>query len=609
VRDDLFGKYERVPPAPGVYIMKDDAGRIIYIGKARNLKKRLAAYFAGTGRRDRKTAVLVRRIDAFEIVLTDTEKEALILESNLIKKHKPRYNVILKDDKRYPSLRLDTRHPYPTICIVRKTPPDGALYFGPFTAAQSVRRTLHFIHKTFKLRKCREKTFRNRTRPCLNYQMGLCLGPCCFDVPPERYRKIVDEVVLFLQGRTPDLIRQVREAMRKAAAGQEFEAAAEMRDKMFALEKTLEKQAMVNTDFQDRDLFAVAVAEGFGLVGRMRMRGGFLGGTRFFEFRETFSTMAELLGTSIRQYYENEPVIPGEILVPQLPEDVRLLEETLQNIRGRRVAIRMPRRGEKHRLLRMAVQNTENEIRERRIAMDGDRRMLSRLQKKLRLVRLPSRIECYDNSNIGGTQPVAAMAVFTGGRPDRAAGRRFVIETVDGPDDYATMREVLHRRFSGSLSAETPPDLLMVDGGRGQLGIAVKALEEMQRRGEFDVIAIAKKDEKKGESRDKIFVPGRSNPIAFGKDADLLLFLQRVRDESHRLAVSFHRRRRGKASLRSLLDDIPGVGPQRKKALIQRFGSMAALRRATGDEMAAVPGIGPERAAQIVRALSAQEEK
>ncbi len=596
--DDLRGMLPHLPGEPGVYLMRDAAGVVIYVGKARSLRKRLSSYFSGSGKPDIKTAVLVKKIADIETIVTASEKEALILESNLIKRHRPRYNVILKDDKRYPSLRLDVTHPYPRLSIVRKPKKDGALYFGPYASAHAVRQTLKIINKTFKLRKCTDREFTIRTRPCLHCQMQGCLAPCCRDVNREEYTEMVREVVLFLKGRTPDLIRKIKAEMVAAAERQDYEKAARLRDKMFALERTVEKQVAVSTDVKDRDVIACARSADLSLVTLLFVRGGFLLGSRTFNFTAPIVDDLELISAFIRQYYETAQFIPNEILIPVFPEETTLLEEWLQAVKGTRVVLHRPRRGEKARLLAMAVQNAAKEL-EEHLARETDRGdLLQRLQKRLQLDRLPTRIECYDNSNLGGSAAVSSMVVFIDGEPDKNAYRRYRIRDVSGPDDYATMNEVLRRRLERDATVP-PPDLLIVDGGKGQLNIALAVVADLGLEGRFDLIGIAKKDAQRGETADKIFKPGRANPVNFGREADLLLFLQRIRDEAHRFAVAYHRKQRGKLALSSVLDVIPGVGKARKRALLKHFKSVRLIREASVEDLCCVKGIHRQLAQKI----------
>jgi len=594
---------------PGVYLLKDAEGLIIYIGKARDLRKRLAAYFKNSAQTDMKTGVLVKKISDFDTLITGTEKEALILESNLIKRHRPRYNVVLKDDKRYPSLRLNPDEKYPSFTIVRKIGEDDAVYFGPFASAHAVRETLKTVNKTFKLRKCRAKDFKTRTRPCLHCQMEGCLAPCCLDVDPQVYWEQVNEAIMFLRGRTTDLLAKIKTQMNAAAQAQEFEKAARLRDKMFSLQRTIEKQIAVNTDFQNRDVFAIARSNGHALVTVLNVIGGFLKGSRHFSFEETMSTDEEAIGTFIRQYYEKTVSLPKELLVSVNLQDARLIEDWFKAVKGQTVKILSPKRGEKAKLLEMAIHNAENELKGLIAARSAEMDLLVRLQKKLQLSRLPHRIECFDNSNISGTEAVASMVVFEKGRAKKSAYRQFKIKTVDKNDDYAYMAEVLNRRLKNLNAQQSPepfPDLLMVDGGKGQLNIALAVIKELALEGQFQIIAIAKKDEKKGEIRDKIFIPRRINPLVFGKDADLLLFLQRIRDEAHRFAITFHRKRRIKTSLQSELDTIPGIGRKRKAILLKHFKSIKKIREANINELNSLPGISRSTAEAVHRYFSRQ---
>ncbi len=596
-------KLASVSSEPGVYLMRDARGEIIYVGKARNLRKRLAAYFKASGHADPKLGVLVSRIAQVDTIITRTEKEALILESNLIKRHRPRYNVVLKDDKRYPSLRLDPTETYPRFTVVRKIGEDDAQYFGPFASARAVRETLSVITKTFKLRQCKASEFRIRTRPCLHCQMSGCLAPCCREVDPRVYQEQVQEAVMFLKGRTHELIRRIRSRMESASEACEFEKAARLRDTLFALERTVEKQIAVTTDFNDRDVFAAAAAGGAGVIVQFSVRGGFLGGTHRFAFPEVLGSEAEMLDTFIRQVYGPGAFVPAEIIVSHPLEHAALLEEWLAERGGRRVRLTQPRRGEKARLLDMARRNAQEELRSLAAGRSSNEALLTRLQKRLGVGRIPRRIECFDNSTLMGTEPVAGMVVFVDARPAPSAYRRFVLHTVGSPDDYASMAEVLKRRFTPKTPADPLPDLVVLDGGRGQLGVAVAVLRDLELTGAFDLVAIAKKDERRGETRDKVFIPGRVNPVSFGREDDLRLFLQRVRDEAHRFAVSFHRRRRRTSTLRSVLDGVRGLGPVRKAALIRHFGSIEAIRAAALEELSALPGFNRTIAAAIKKEL------
>jgi excinuclease ABC subunit C len=590
---------------PGVYLMKAKSGEIIYVGKAINLQKRVASYFNRQNGIRAKTAMMTAQVATIETVVTTSEKEALILESNLIKRHRPRYNVVLKDDKRYPSIRINTKSRYPKIEIVRKTPRDGAVYFGPFSSAHAVRQTVKLINKTFPLRKCSDRALGHRTRPCIHHQMGQCLAPCCLPVDPKRYRGIVKEVILFLKGRTPELIKRVRRHMLQASAKQDFETAATLRDRMIDLERTLERQSSVTTDFLDRDVIGICGNSEFRLVTVMTIRRGFLQGVRHFEFTQAAPELAELVSQFIGQYYFQQiHAIPLEVLVPNLPENAAVLAEMLSDLKRRRVRIHQPKRGEKRRLLEMAESNAENTLRERLRKATHETAVLSDLKRRLHMDRIPARIECFDNSNLSGTNPVSAMVVFVNGRPHKAGYRRYAIRSVSSPDDYASMAEVLSRRYAKINSANPEPDLLLVDGGRGQLSIAAAVLNQLGIAGRFALAGIAKKDASKEELDDKIYLPNRVNPVNLGSDGRLLLLLQQIRDEAHRFAITFQRQKRSRTMVTSALDGVQGVGPKRKAILMKHFGSIKKIRAATVEELSRLPGINLSLAESIKQALS-----
>ena len=598
----------RVTSGPGVYVMKDAEDRVIYVGKARNLKKRLASYFTrsrtGPLHPDIKTGILVKKITNFETIITDTEKEALILESNLIKRYRPRYNVILKDDKRYPCLRLNVTSPYPNLTVVRKIKKDGDLYFGPFASSAAVRETLKIIHKTFKLRKCKTKDFKNRSRPCINYQMGACLAPCCLDVDKNRYDKIIKEVILFLNGKTPALIQKIKKEMISAADKQEYEKAAVLRDKMFALELVIEKQVAVTNDFKDRDVIGIAGSHEHSMITVLFVRSGFLLGTRHFNFWEIMSTQEEMIGAFIRQYYENAPFVPKEVLIPTPLEDASLLEELLSGYKGKKVNILLPKKGEKLRLVNLASQNAENRLKELKASAATDMEILLQLKKRLRMDKIPRRIECFDISSISGTEAVAGMVVFERGQANPSLFRKYRIKSVDAQDDYSCMAEVLKRRYGKGEKSRPYPDLLMVDGGKGQLNIAVSVIESLKPKPTFQIISIAKKNESKGETQDKIYKPGQMNPVNMGRGGETLLFLEKIRDKSHEFAISFHRQRRGKRFIRSALDSIPGVGKKRKATLLKHFKSIKKIRAATFEELSTLPGMNRHVAESVKETLN-----
>jgi excinuclease ABC subunit C len=593
---------------PGVYLMHAADGGILYVGKAKNLKRRVSSYFRPPGHRDLKTGLLVEKIASFETILTATEKEALILEHSLIKRHNPRYNVILKDGKRYLSLRIDPARDFPRIEIVRKVKKDGAWYFGPYAAAGAARETLRFIHKNFRLRKCKGDEPPKRPRPCLFHQMNQCLGPCCLPVSRESYHAMLEEAALFLKGRALDLLRKVQEGMAEASAREEFELAAELRDRMFALQKTIEKQVVVTSDQMDRDVIGLVREPQGGMATVLFIRGGQLIGSRHFPFAEALGDDGEICGNFIRQYYEKETFIPKEILAPEAPEDTDILEDWLTGLKGERARVLAPKRGEKARLLSMARENALDAAKEHFSKQAGFDALLERLAARLSMDKKPARIECFDISNLQGGDTVAAMAVFQDGVAAKDQMRRYKVRGLEQPDDYAAMAQALGRRFKEKEGRPPLPDLLMVDGGRGQLSTALEVLRELGLEGAFPVIGIAKPNEARRETSDKIFRPGQANPVVFGRETDLLLFLARIRDETHRQAVGFHRKKRDAGIRRSALDTVPGIGEKRKQALLKRFGSVRSLAAASVEEIAAVPGVGRKAALEVARVLCGGQE-
>lgn len=588
--------------------MKNARQRIIYVGKAANLKNRLISYFSGGQYTDVKTGVLVGQVAAFETIQTGSEKEALILESNLIKKHRPRYNVILKDDKRYPSLRLDMKSDYPCLQVVRKIRNDGALYFGPFASAGAVRQTLKLIHKTFRLRKCTATPVKPRSRPCLYHQMGLCLAPCCQPVSREAYHDIVGEVRMFLNGRTSELTAKIRSEMAAAAERQQYEKAAQLRDKLFAIEKTVEKQMAVTTDFVDRDVIGMASDPPYALLWVMFVRNGFMQGAKDFRVDEDTAANTEIIGAFLKQHYESAPDIPEEILIPCEHEDKSLYAEWLSQKKGKKVSLHHPKRGDKVRLIRMAEENAQTRLSQRIEAEMANQSLLEGIKRQLRMDRPPKRIECVDNSGISGQELVAGMVVYENGAPNKSEYRRYIIRNVDQADDYACMKEVLERRFNpGHTATDGLPDLLVIDGGKGQLNIAVSVLDKLGLGHEFPVIGIAKADTERGETSDKVYVPGRRNPLNLTAHKDLLYFLQRIRDEAHRYAITYHRQKRTKTALRSRLDGIQGIGEKRKTVLLKHFKSIRKIKAASIEELAGLPGMNRRAAENIQKTLNADE--
>jgi excinuclease ABC subunit C len=601
----LQEKYSQSPHSPGVYLMKDARGKIIYVGKAKDLKKRLASYFISKQQPDTKTAALIEMITSFDLVITASDHEAFILEANLIKEHNPKYNVILKDGKNYPLLRIDMNEPYPAIQRVRNIKNDHALYFGPYSSSLSVKRTLKQIQKIFKLRKCQNTQFKNRSRPCLNYQIKACLGPCCNEVDPSEYKKQVRDAILFLRGKSRQVVKRLSAEMKVHAGVQEFEKAAEKRDAVFAIENIMEKQVVVCPDMKDRDVMGVAWDKGKVVVTVMMVRSGLLIDTVHYPLDLGFKEPDEVLAAFVDQYYGKTRFLPVSVLLSQRIENRREIEERLTQSQGKRVMVHFPERGEKKSLVNMALVNASQELEKILLREEEDQASLVLLKSLMGMEDLPRRIECFDNSNISGQDPVSSMVVFTNGRPDKAAYRKYIIKDIEVQDDYAYMYQVLERRFSKTKEEMDRPDLLVVDGGKGQLGMALAVLADLGLDRSFALAGLAKRDKTKGEAFDKIYVPGRSNPLNIGQAKKALYLLERVRDEAHRFAITFQRKRREKRGGLSILDSIPGLGPKKKKMLLTRYKGIGNMKKASLEELSALPGITWDLAKRLLKELNA----
>ncbi|MGD8437819.1 MAG: excinuclease ABC subunit UvrC [Syntrophobacterales bacterium] len=610
---DLQDKLDTLPSGPGVYLMMDATGTILYVGKGKNLRKRVLSYFREKEHQSPKTRVLVSKISDLEFILTGSEKEALILESNLIKRHRPRYNVILRDDKRYLVLRLDPKEEYPRLSLVRRIRQDGAHYFGPYASANAVRQTLKVLHGMFPLRQCSGTKFRQRPRPCLNHQMGRCLGLCVGAISPEEYGPVVEQAVLFLKGRTQDLQEKLRQEMERAAERLEFEKAAMYRDRLNAVKKTLEKQLMVSARFRDQDV--VGTHEGGGNLGLavLFVRGGRLVGSRCFVFKKPHSSSSEVMRAFILQYYDQGKQIPEEILISEPLLEQELLAEWLSDIKGRQVGVRQAKRGEGRQLLAMAAHNAANYLRSEMTRATDPIPALDRLRQLLGLESIPHRLECIDISNFQGKFPVGSLVVFRDGEPDKSAYRRYRIKTVDRIDDTAMMAEVLNRRFTDVRREEALPDLLVVDGGKAQLNQALAVLRELELADLVPVVALAKKPKTSTQAEangtDRLYLPGRKNPLELKKDPPMLFLLSRLRDEAHRFAISYYQKRHRKQTLHSRLDEIRGIGPKRRRDLILHFGSVKRLAEVRVEEISQVPGISHKLAQSIYTALRGDERE
>lgn len=580
-----------LPEGPGVYLFKDPSGRIIYIGKAKNLKKRVLSYFRPLSELPYKTGLMMNHAKGLDYILTATETEAFILESNLVKKHLPRYNIVLRDDKQYPCLRLDVQNPYPRLGIVRRIKKDGARYFGPFSSARDVRKTLKLIDGIFQLRKCKTPALPKRSRPCLNYQLNRCLGLCTRDVPVADYREAVDQVRLFLEGRNRELIRELRKKMEKASTELQFEEAARIRDRIKAVEHIIEGQHVVSHKLEDQDIIGLEEMDGVFQIVILFVRKGYLTGSRDYEFKGKGGTPSEVMEAFLKQYYHRETFIPPHILISEAVEDLPSIKEWVSGLAKGRVSIDRPQRGEKVRLVKMAKANALNLLETRAESRAQD--LMALAGTLLKLDKTPRSIEGMDISNIQGEMAVGSVVSFVDGLPNKGGYRNYKIREVEGIDDYGMMSELVTRRLKG----ENLPDLILVDGGKGHLAVAKKTADSFQSPETPALAAIAKGDQP-GEA-DRVYIPGRKNPLTLRSDNPLLHLFMRIRDEAHRRAVTYHRKLRGKRLTTSELDLIPGIGPKKKRLLLLQFGDTEAIRRATHDDLMKVQGISPSLARNI----------
>ncbi|MFW6309085.1 MAG: excinuclease ABC subunit UvrC [bacterium] len=598
-REQIEEQIAGLPDEPGVYMMKDLTNTIIYVGKAVSLRKRVRSYFR-EGNHTYKTRVMVDNVADFDYMVTDTEVEAYILEANLIKKYQPRYNIRLKDDKTYPYIKVTVQEDFPQIFKTRLVKKDGSRYFGPFANVDAVYKTLNTIKDLFSLRRCKKDLDADNPedRPCLNYHIDKCLGPCIGEVTPEEYGELIDQACLFLSGRQEELISRVEEKMYEASENKNFEKAARLRDAREAF-KEIDKQQKVMSDKNlDQDVIALARnEEGEACVQLLLLRQGRLIGQEHFMMEGSEDEeLQRIMGSFLQQYYEQAPKIPDEILVNSDFAGENLLADRLQKKKGKKVGIHLPERGNKKRLVEMAEKNARENLKKESIKQKYARKRTSnaalKLQEKLDLPEAPEYIEGMDISNIQGTDPVASLVVFREGVPAKKDYRRFKIKTVQGADDFAMMREVAERRYSRLLDEERPlPDLILVDGGKGQLNAVKEVLDNL---GLFDqpVIGLAKKEE-------EVFLPGQQQPVIFDLSSGALQLLQRVRDEAHRFAVSYHRKLRSRRLTHSMLDDIPGIGPERRKALLQHFGSLEKIKNARISQLKEAEGISSGLARRI----------
>lgn len=615
IAEHVESQVDSLPHRPGVYLMHDVDGEVIYVGKTVDLGNRVRSYFHTSALENPKTRALVGEIDDLEFIVTDSELEALILEANLIKEHRPRYNVRFKDDKRYPYIKVGLSDPYPKVTITRRIEQDGSRYFGPYTSSGAVHETLDLLRKSFPYLTCNREITGEDERPCLYYEIRRCMGPCIGAVSQEGYRAMIRGLIGFLEGRGEEVVAELQERMESAADGWEFEHAASLRDQLRAVRSVVRKQKVVSVAGADQDVIAFARQADDACAQIFFIRGGKLLGREYFVLEGTREEDdREVLTAFLKQFYEEAAYVPPEVLLPEQIDEALIIERWLKRKRGQKVTLRVPRRGKKKELVRMAAENAAETLAALRVQWQADahkqEQALAELEEALELSRTPARIEGYDISTMQGTATTGSMVVFSQGVPRKSHYRRFTIRDAEGQDDYGAMREVLERRLrrwqiaqSGEMlgTRDTKgwaklPDLVLVDGGKGQLAVAVEVLDSFDLVDSVSVAALAKQHE-------EIYLADRPEPVLLPRRSQALFLVQRVRDEAHRFAVRHHRGRRRKAGLASRLEEIPGVGPARRKALLKAFGSIEAIRDTSLEELEAVPRLPRSVAEAIMNRL------
>jgi excinuclease ABC subunit C len=613
VSKHIEARLDNLPTKAGCYIMRDKDGTVIYVGKAVNLRNRVRSYFHSSAQNNIKTNRLVSHIADIEWILVGSELEALILEMNLIKKYRPHYNVRLKDDKRYPYIKVHWAEPFPKVTVTRQMLQDGSRYFGPYTSVWAVHQTLDVLRRIFPYLTCDREITGQDQRACLYYDIKLCTAPCIGAINQEQYRQMIADLCQFLDGRTEPIVDRLKLEMELAAEELHYERAAALRDQIRAIENIVEKQKVVSPDYIDSDVLALARSDGEAVVQVFFIRGGKLIGRDYYILEGTDeSPDADVLAQFMKQFYDQASSVPPQVLLPEEVEEMQIIRQWLSQRRGgQRVEIFVPRQGTQQELIEMAAENAAETLQVLKAEWQQDRhrqeQALLELQQSLEIQETLGRIECYDISNTQGTAAVGSMVVFEQGVPAKSLYRRFNIRSVSGPDDFASMEEVITRRLNRWKAAqdavETPgkkvdkafailPDLLIVDGGKGQLGRAVEVLKRFELFGKVPVVGLAKQNE-------ELFLPGQSTSILLPRHSQSLYLVQRIRDEAHRFAITSHRNRRTKLGLASRLDTIPGIGPARRKALLQHFGSIDKIKDATLDDLARVPGINANLAGAI----------
>jgi excinuclease ABC subunit C len=596
----LKEQLKTLPTKPGIYLFKDGAGKVLYVGKAASLRNRVRSYFGATHTYDSKLHQMMSVVQSLDCIVTDSEQEALILENNLIKKHRPRYNVRLRDDKSYPYIKVALNEEWPRVFLTRRFDNDGGRYFGPYASAGSVRMTLALLKKLFRYCSPKWVITGKKPRPCFDYSIRRCVGACSSEITKDEYREIIDQVILFLEGKQDKVIRDLRSKMERAAEALEFEKAALLRDQVAAVERVTEGQKIVSAGGGDEDIIAFARERNDACVQIFFVRSGKLIGRENFIMEGTQDEEpGHIMSSFIQQFYGSAPYVPPQILLQTEPQEVAVISSWLKSLRGGKVSLKVPQRGQKKKLVDMVAENAEQalvQLKAKWLADTGKTAAaLRELQEQLRLPGLPNRVECYDISNIRGTSAVGSMVVFENGRPKPSAYRRFKIKGVEGIDDYAMMQEVLRRRFKRVKAEDTSswaviPDLVLIDGGRGHLTSVQEVMQELDVDS-VPLAAIAKENE-------EIFLTDVAQSLILPRDSQALYLLQRIRDEAHRFALSYHLHVRKKAALKSEWS-VPGIGPKRKRALLKKFGSVRGIKEASIEELMEVPGMTRQLAQRV----------
>jgi len=609
ISDKLRGKIDQLPRKPGVYLMKDARKEVIYVGKAKDLRARVRSYFQEGGEDWRLISRRIAQVEDVDVVVTASEKEALLLENNFIKQFRPRYNVYFRDDKSFVSIKIDRTEPWPRPVVTRRLDDENALYFGPYAGARAARKTMKALQDVFPLRRCSIRQCRERERPCLYGEMGKCAAPCCSGISEEEYEQIVDQVVMFLKGRADDLLEDLREQMDRAAREMNFEKAAVIRDRIRAVQATLETQHVADSAADaDRDVFGICTLDRYVSIAVLLVRDGNVRDVASYRFPAELDSEEAIFRSFLNQFYAANRFVPEEVLVPVETGDAEVLESWLSGKKGRRVRILRPRRGSKRRLIELASRNARQAERAATSAEERRRLEMESLQRILDLTEMPRNIECFDISTTQGREAVGSMVVFRDGEPDKSSYRRYRIRDIEGQNDFAMMEQVLRRRY-GRLVEENgePPELVLVDGGKGQLGVALRVLGKLGVEAP-DMAALAKARTVAGRQvrAERVFLPApgrdgvQDRPVEVPEDSYGFRLVTRVRDEAHRFAVQYHRRLRRKSSMKSPLTEIPGIGKKKSRRLMDHFGGLNKVRRAREKELKAVPGISDALAAAII---------